>query len=155
VSTTSTLDITALETQLSRVLREEVSPVAETTPTVTEKASSSSGPGQYRIPKKKSTLKIRQKQAVALELKKLRQERRQARKPKSTFSCKICKLACNSRISFREHVQSRRHKHTKSLKLGRPKCGHCDREFESETHFERHLRGKDHLKVVTALSRKL
>jgi CRISPR/Cas system-associated exonuclease Cas4 (RecB family) len=64
------LDITALETQLSRVLREEVSPVAETTPTVTEKASSSSGPGQYRIPKKKSTLKIRQKQAVALELKK-------------------------------------------------------------------------------------
>jgi hypothetical protein len=146
------LEIKALETQLNRVLGKEVSPVAETAPVGAVEASPSPGPSLYRIPKKKGTLKIQQKQAVALELRKLRQERRRAKKTKLTFLCKVYKIACNSRISFREHVQSRRHKHAKSLKLGSPRCGHCDREFESETHFERHLRGKDHLKVVTALS---
>jgi uncharacterized Zn-finger protein len=165
VSSTSSINISALVKEFAKTLGEEVSPDFEKpsapTPQQTDlsvKLSPEKDPilpdPSYRIPKlSRPTLSIRKKQAVALELKKLREEKRLQKKTTLKFTCKVCKITCNSRASFREHAQSRKHKNARSLKKGYPKCERCNREFESEHHLERHLRGKDHLKVVTALAR--
>jgi hypothetical protein len=163
VSSTPSLEITALGKEFGSALQAkspnepsgEVSPVivdstpSKGNPIVEVQARESEVDLSDRIPRKGPTLKIRDRQAVALELKKLRQERRSTKTDEKVFQCRLCKVNCNSLIAFREHVQSRRHQHAKSLKLGHPKCGHCNREFESEAYYERHLRGKNHLKVVS------
>jgi uncharacterized Zn-finger protein len=166
VSSTSSINISELGKEFAKTLGEEVSPDFEETPsaptplqtdlpvTLSPETDPIREDPSYRIPKlSRPTLSIRKKQAVALELKKLREEKRLQQKTTLKFTCKVCKITCNSRASFREHAQSRKHKNAKSLKKGYPKCERCNREFESEHHLERHLRGKDHLKVVTALAR--
>ena len=165
VSSTSSINISDLRKEFSRTLGEEVSPVQEnavSTPprqdlpvTAPPEPHLPVADPSYRIPRHpRPTLRIRDKQAIALELKKIREDRRLQKKTKLNFQCKLCKITCNNRNSFREHIQSRRHKNAKLLKKGHPMCNRCNREFESEVHLERHLRGKDHLKVVTALARK-
>jgi hypothetical protein len=117
-------------------------------------------PKEYRIPrlsadKKKEILRIKDRQAIALEVKKLREERKATRqhRRKSPYLCNICNVKSTSRRSYAEHLESRRHKHKKGLRDGPFECTKCNREFESKVNLERHLRGDQHYKVVCALSR--
>jgi Zinc-finger of C2H2 type len=52
----------------------------------------------------------KRRQAVALELKKLREERKNKRKNKAQHRCRLCKINCNSRRAYQDHIQSRKHK---------------------------------------------
>jgi Zinc-finger of C2H2 type len=62
-----------------------------------------------RIPRRPSgpVLLAKKRQAVALELKKLREERRNKRKNKASHRCRLCEITCNSRRAFQDHIQSR------------------------------------------------
>lgn len=108
------------------------------------------------IPRKspRKVLQAKQKQAISLELKKLREERKKRKHQKFAYRCKLCAIKCTSRRSFVEHSESRRHRYKVSLKDGPFYCSKCKRYFESQVHLERQLRGNDHFRVVSALSRK-
>jgi Zinc-finger of C2H2 type len=107
-----------------------------------------------RIPRRPSgpVLLAKKRQAVALELKQLREERKKRRKNKALHRCHLCKVTCNSRRVYQDHLQSRKHKNKKAELEGKPRCDKCRQEFESQAHYERHVRGKYHLRVVTSLA---
>jgi Zinc-finger of C2H2 type/Zinc-finger double-stranded RNA-binding len=109
-----------------------------------------------RIPRRPSgaVLLAKKRQAVALELKKLREERKNKRKNKAQHQCRLCKTTCNSHRAYQDHIQSRKHKNKKAELDGKPRCDTCRREFDSSAHYERHIRGKYHLRVVTSLANK-
>jgi Zinc-finger double-stranded RNA-binding/Zinc-finger of C2H2 type len=102
-----------------------------------------------RTDRPRQILSIRQRQAVAIELRQRRLEQRPRRR--TTFSCSRCTITCNSRAAFSDHLKGRRHLNARALQNGLPKCTDCDREFESDSHYQRHIRGKNHLKTVTAI----
>jgi hypothetical protein len=70
------------------------------------------------------------------------------RRRSPTFRCADCRIVCNSRAAFVDHLQGRKHHNARLLKRGLPKCTDCNREFESDSHYQRHIRGKDHLAIV-------
>jgi hypothetical protein len=47
---------------------------------------------------------------VALELKKLREERKNKKKNKALHPCRLCKVTCNSRRVYQEDLQLRKPK---------------------------------------------
>ena len=68
--------------------------------------------------------------------------------------CKICNISCNSRQTFVDHIQSRKHKNKKTNIQEDLSCYDCDREFESKFHLESHKKGKFHLRTLERLSNK-
>lgn len=74
------------------------------------------------------------------------QDIQRARKP--TFRCRDCSVSCNSRAAFVDHLNGRKHLNARLRKQGLPKCNDCNRIFESDNHYQRHIRGKEHSLVV-------
>jgi hypothetical protein len=67
---------------------------------------------------------------------------------KPTFKCSDCRISCNSRAAFVDHLRGRKHLNARLRRAGLPKCSICDRTFESDSHYQRHLRGKEHASVA-------
>jgi Zinc-finger of C2H2 type len=64
------------------------------------------------IPRRPSgpVLLAKRRQAVDLELEKLHEERKNKWKNKAQHRCRLCKITCNSRRAYQDHIQSRKHK---------------------------------------------
>ncbi len=92
--------------------------------------------------------RIRRERGEAAERRALRAERR----PKRTkFTCRVCDVSCNSRRALVDHKASRRHRNRVASAGKQFICHPCEREFDTETHLQRHQRGKYHLRVVSNL----
>lgn len=92
---------------------------------------------------------IKPRTARTVERRALRVESRgpSGRIAKPTFKCGYCQVTCYGLFNWRDHRNSRRHKN----KVNPPRlsrCVDCNREFESDEHYYRHLRGKSHIKTV-------
>lgn len=92
---------------------------------------------------------IKPRTARTAERRALRAEKRgtSGRLSKRRYKCGHCDVTCYGEANWRDHRLSRRHKN-KVSPPPLPYCRACDREFESAAHFDRHLRGKLHLRVV-------
>jgi len=92
---------------------------------------------------------IRSRTALTAAHRALREEYRRAdgRINKKRFKCDLCDLTRHDKANWLDRRLSRYHRNkVNSPKL--PKCRDCNRVFESSSHYERHLRGKSHLRVV-------
>ena len=67
-----------------------------------------------------------------------------------TFRCFHCRVTCNSRAAFEDHLRGRKHSIARLRRIGLPQCEDCNQVFESESHYFRHLRGKRHLAKTIA-----
>lgn len=92
---------------------------------------------------------IRPRTARTVERRALRVESRgpSGRIAKPKFKCGYCHVTCYGESNWRDHRASRRHKNKVSPPR-LPHCVDCKREFESDAHYYRHLRGLSHIKTV-------
>ena len=89
---------------------------------------------------------IRRDRAEAAERRQLRIEKRSKR---VTFNCRVCDISCNSRRALADHKLSRKHRLRKESFGKVFRCDACSREFDTQTHLDRHTRGKYHLRIVS------
>ena len=96
--------------------------------------------------------KIKKRKAIATEQRQLRAEHRGKNTQRPKF-CKLCKLSCNSAVSFANHVTSRKHQYRLSLPDNPLYCQPCDRHFPDTKQLEEHKRGNPHVRAVIAANR--
>lgn len=101
--------------------------------------SSSHEPRIHRLSKNK---------AAVLADKVAKRELRQNRKANSRSKqfCSLCKIRCNSRKVFVDHISSRGHRTKRESKARAPRCYTHNRKFESHDHLKRRRRGAAHFK---------
>lgn len=104
-------------------------------------------PRVYRLSKKK---------AAVLADKVAKREAKQRRKvePRKRQYCALCKISCNSRKVYIDHIHSRGHRIRRENAAKKPRCYTCGRDFESHEHLNRHRQGAAHLRVVRNLQSK-
>ena len=92
---------------------------------------------------------IRTRTARTVERRTLRIESRgsRVRLSKNRYKCGHCRVTCYGEANWRDHRASRRHL-SKDNPPRLPRCVACHREFESQAHYDRHLRGEYHLRTV-------